>query len=61
MGYTDIPTWMGILSFIVAIGTVYVLAKRDSRRVQRRKGNFCLPAVVRQQRTLLPRACIDTD
>ncbi len=40
MGCTDIPTWMGILSFIVAIGIVYVLAKRDSRRAQRKKEIF---------------------
>ena len=38
MGYTDIPTWMGILSFIVVIGIVYAMAKWDARRAQRGNG-----------------------
>ena len=36
MQYTDIPTWMGILSFIVGVGIVYAMGKRAARREMKR-------------------------
>ena len=60
MQSTDIPTWFGILLFIVALGIVVVMAKWVAAASGRKGPAQRSKSTIEGEKTLITKACIDT-